>query len=664
MTNPLLSLTLPIDFAAIDAASVVPGITELTTRAKEKLAVISSAPEGGETYASTLGAIEEATSDLERAALVCEHLEAAANSPAFREAWGEAQPMVSAFWSELPLDAGLYGALRRLSASPVAATLSPIQKRHLAKTLDEFERHGAKLDPEGKKKLTELDVELAKLTTKFSQNVLDATNAFELVVEDEAQLSGLPPLAKQAARASAEAKGLAGHRFTLHAPSLIPALTYLDDRSLREKLYRAHNERASAGSFDNRALIRQILAIRRARARLLGFDTFADLVTRDRMAKSGTRARAFVAELRDKTKAAFATDKAALEAFAGHPLAPWDIGYHSERLRRERYDFDEEQLRPYFPLEKVLSGAFATLERLYGVTFVPADMPTWDPSVRPFHLKDGEALLAHVYVDLFPRENKIQGAWMAPLETGVAGKPHVAVIAANFTPSVGSTPALLTHREVETLFHELGHLMHQCLSNVTVRRLAGTSVAWDFVELPSQIMENWTWEREAVDLFARHYETNETIPQELFEKLQRAKTYRAASIQMQQLGYAELDLDLHTTFDPDSEEDPVDRARRILAEHVTAPLPDSFAMLTSFGHLFGGPVGYAGGYYSYKWAEVLDADAFGRFREEGLFSREVGDAFRKSILSQGDAEDPEALFKTFRGRDPDMVPLLTRLGLA
>ena len=664
MQNPLLTLSLPFDFNAIDAACVVLGITELTKRAKEKLALIANAPSGGETYESTLGAIEVATSELERAALVCEHLEAAANTPAFREAWGEAQPMVSAFWSELPLDPNLYGALVRLSTSTAAATLTTIQKRHLTKTLDEFKRHGAELAEDGKKKLTELDVELAKLTTKFSQNVLDATNAFELVVEDESRLLGLPPLAKQAARASAESKSLPGHRFTLHAPSLIPALTYLEDRTLRETLYRAHNERASGGAFDNRGLIRQILGLRQARAKLLGFSTFADLVTHDRMAKSGTRARAFVAELRDKTKAAFTADKTGLQDFAGHPLGPWDVGYYAERLRRERYDFDEEQLRPFFPLEQVLKGAFATLERLYGVTFAPADMPTWHESVRPYHLLDGDALLAHVYVDLFPRDNKIQGAWMAPLKTGTGGEPHVAVVAANFTPSVGSTPALLTHREVETLFHELGHLMHQCLSKVTVRRLAGTNVAWDFVELPSQIMENWTWEREAVDLFARHFETNDTIPNELFEKLQRARTYRAASIQMQQLGYAELDLDLHTEFDPSSEEDPVDRARRILAEHVTAPLPESFAMLASFGHLFGGAIGYAGGYYSYKWAEVLDADAFGRFREEGLFSREVGAAFRANILSQGDAEDPEALFKTFRGRDPDMAPLMRRLGLA
>jgi oligopeptidase A len=660
--NPLLALEPPFDFAAVQATHVLPAIRELTERGAADLDAIAS-HEGPPTYDSTLGALERATFALEKAALICEHLESAANTPELRAAWSEAQPLVSAFWSKVPLHEGLYRALRAFSTSAEVASLSPIQRRHLDKTLDEFRRHGAELPPEGKQRLTELDVELARVTTKFSQNVLDSTNAFDLVVEDEDRLRGLPPLAKSAARASAESKGAVGYRFTLHAPSLIPALTYLEDRTLREQLYRAYNERASGGAFDNRPLVRQVLQLRRERAKLLGYDSFTDLVTHDRMAKSGARAIGFIGDLRAKTVASFEREKAALADYAGHPLMPWDVSFYSEKLRKERFDFDEEQLRPYFPLETVLLGAFDTFERLYGVRFVPAELPTWDQAVRPYSLVDGDTLLAHVYVDLFPRENKIQGAWMAPLVTGTGGQPHVAVVAANFTPPVGSTPALLSHREVETLFHELGHLMHQCLSTVTIRRLAGTSVAWDFVELPSQIMENWSWERAAVDLFAKHHETGAPIPEELFDKMKRARTYRAASVQMQQLGYAELDLDLHTRFDPSSTEDPVERARQILARHVTAPLPESFAMIASFGHLFGNPVGYAGGYYSYKWAEVLDADAFDRFKTEGLFSREVGRAFRDAILSSGDADEPEALFKQFRGRDAQVEPLLSRLGL-
>jgi hypothetical protein len=316
-------------------------------------------------------------------------------------------------------------------------------------------------------------------------------------------------------------------------------------------------------------------------------------------------------------------------------------------------------LRPYFPLERVLSGLFEILARLYGVRFEPADLPTWNDAVRPYQLVDeGGQALASVYVDLFPREDKVQGAWMAPLRTATPPERHVAIVAANFTPPIGDKPALLTHREVETLFHELGHLMHQCLSRVPVRRLAGTSVAWDFVELPSQIMENWTWEREAIDLFAAHHETGERLPDELFERLLRARTYRAASAQMQQLGYAEVDLDLHRRFDPSSGEDPIARARGILAEHVTAKLPEGYAMIASFGHLFASPVGYAAGYYSYKWAEVLDADAFGRFRDEGLFSAEVGRAFRTTILECGDSEEPELLYERFRGREPTVDALL------
>lgn len=660
--NPLLALEPPFDFAAIQASHVLPAIRELTEGGSAALDAIAACADPP-TYDTTLGALERATFSLEKAALICEHLESSANTPELRAAWSEAQPLVSAFWSKLPLHEGLYRALRTFSTSAAAFALSPLQRRHLDKTLDEFRRHGAELPSEGKQRLTELDVELARITTKFSQNVLDSTNAFELVVDDEARLRGLPPLAKSAARASAESKGVAGHRFTLHAPSLIPALTYLEDRTLREQLYRAYNERASGGSFDNRALIRQILQLRTERAKLLGYSSFADLVTHDRMAKSGARAIDFIGDLRARTVAAFEREKSALADYAGHPLMPWDVSYYAEKLRKERFDFDEEQLRPYFPLETVLLGAFDTFERLYGVRFVPTELPTWDPAVRPYSLVDGDTLLAHVYVDLFPRENKIQGAWMAPLVTGTDGRSHVAVVAANFTPAVGTTPGLLSHREVETLFHELGHLMHQCLSRVSIRRLAGTSVAWDFVELPSQIMENWTWERAAVDLFAKHHETGAPIPEELFDKMQRARTYRAASMQMQQLGYAELDLDLHTRFDPSTTEDPVERARQILARHVTAPLPESFAMIASFGHLFGNPVGYAGGYYSYKWAEVLDADAFDRFKTEGLFSRDVGEAFRDAILSRGDAEDPEALFRRFRGRDARVEPLLSRLGL-
>lgn len=662
LDNPLLALGDPIPFDRIRPEHVEPAADALIEGARASIEAIAS-PATARTYASTLGALEGATEALERLGVVCEHLESAATSPAFREVWNRAQPKLSAFWSELPLHAGLYAALRAFAETDEATALDPVRRRHLDKTLDEFRRHGAELSPEGKKELTEIDVALTRLTTRFQQNVLDSTNAYELVIEDEARLAGLPELAKRAARESAKARGREGFRFTLHAPSFTPAITYLDDASLREELYRAHTSRASRGEHDNASLIGEILELRRRKAKLLGFTDFSDFTTADRMAKSGARAHQFIDDLRDRTAAFFENEKAALAGFAGRELAAWDVPYFAEKSRRAAFDFDEEKLRAYFPVETVLNGLFEILARLYGVRFEALTIPTWDPAVRPYRMVDETgAALATVYLDLFPRDNKVQGAWMAPLRTATPPNAHAAVVAANFTPPVGDTPSLLSHREVETLFHELGHLMHQCLSRVPVRRLGGTSVAWDFVELPSQIMENWTWERPAIDLIARHYETGAPIPEELFDKLRRTRTFRAASVQMQQLGYAEVDLDLHRRFDPDAG-DPVTRAREVLQRHVTAKLPDDFSMITSFAHLFASPVGYAAGYYSYKWAEVLEADAFSRFLEEGLFSRDVGEAFRVSILSKGDSEDPEELYRRFRGREPSVDALMRRQGL-
>lgn len=661
--NPLLALGDPLPFDRIDPSHVEPAADALIAGARAAIDSIASEATA-RTYAATLGALEGATEALERLGVICEHLESAATSAAFREVWNRTQPKLSAFWSELPLHAGLYAALRAFAQTDEAKALDPVKRRHLDKTIDEFRRHGAELPAEGKKELTEIDVALTKLTTKFQQNVLDSTNAYELVITEEARLSGLPDLAKRAARASAAQKGKEGWRFTLHAPSFTPAITYLDDRTIREELYRAHTSRAAGGEHDNAKLITEILELRRRKAKLLGFADFSDFTTADRMAKSGQRAHDFIADLRARTAAFFEKEKAALREFAGRELDAWDVAYHAEKMRRATFDFDEEKLRPYLPMETVLSGLFEILARLYGVRFEAVEIPTWDASVRPFRMVDQTgAVLAIVYLDLFPRDNKVQGAWMAPLRTATPPDAHAAVVAANFTPPVGDTPALLNHREVETLFHELGHLMHQCLSRVPVRRLAGTSVAWDFVELPSQIMENWTWERPAVDLIARHHETGAPVPDELFEKLRRSRTFRAASTQMQQLGYAEIDLDLHRRFDPGAD-DPVSRAREVLQRHVTARLPDRFSMITSFAHLFASPVGYAAGYYSYKWAEVLEADAFSRFLEEGIFSREVGEAFRTAILSKGDSEDPEVLYRRFRGRDPSVDALMQRQGLA
>lgn len=670
--NPLLPLTRPIPFDTIKPEHVRPGVRALLADAKAKMAAIVDEP-GPRTYANTLGALDTLTEPLDDVLAVVSHLESVATTPALREAYNELQPEISMFYSGIPLSAGLWGALKSFAETDEAKALTGAKRRLLEKTLADFRRHGADLPDEGKARLSALDVELAQLTLKYAQNVLDATNSFELLIDDVAKLAGLPESAIEAAKASAEAAGKVGYRFTLQAPSYIPAMTYLDDEGLRRQLYAAFNTRATSGEHDNRPLMKRIIELRQEKAKLLGFKNFADLVLEDRMAKTGEAARAFVGTLRAKTQAAFERENAELEAFrkelegpSAPAIAPWDVSYYAEKQRRARYDFDEEALRPYFAADRVLDGLFEIATRLYGLRIEPwREAPVWHESVKAYQIRDSEgASLGGFYADLYPREEKRDGAWMHGLLTGYgASFEGLEVLAANVTPPTNGKPALLTHREVETLFHEFGHMLHHALSQVEVRSLAGTNVAWDFVELPSQIMENWSWEREALDLFARHLDTGATIDEALLEKMKRARTFRAANQQMRQLGFAETDLALHTEFDP-AKSDVVDFARPRMQAHSPAPLPADYAMISAFTHLFASPVGYAAGYYSYKWAEVLDADAFSRFKHEGLFNREVGEAFRSEILARGDSDDPAALFRRFMGREPKLDALLERLGLA
>ncbi len=663
--NPLLSPALPLPFDRVRAEHVGPAADALLEDARARMTAIAATSE--RTWDATLGAFDAMTERLDDAMGLAGHLESVATEPALRDAYNAVQPRVSAFYSTIPLDAGLYRTMKSYAETTEARALSGTRRRYLDKTLADFRRHGAELDEQGKKRLSAIDVELTEITLKFSQNTLDATNAFELIVEDKNRLAGLPENAIEAARESAQKAGRAGYRFTLAAPSYVPAMTYLDDGALREQLYRAFNTRATAAPWDNRPLVRKILELRREKATLLGFKSFADLVLEDRMAKSGDAARKFVATLRDKTTPHFARENEELRRFAGvAKLEPWDVGYYSEKQRRALYDFDEEALRPYFALESVLNGLFEVAHRLYGVR-VERDpsAPVWHPDVRAFQLRDDKGPIATFYVDVFPRESKRDGAWMHGLITASSRRDTaVEALIANVTPPLGDRPALLNHREVETMFHEFGHLLHHALGRVEVRGLAGTNVAWDFVELPSQIMENWCWEREALDLFARHHESGATIPDALLEKMRRARTFRAANHMMRQLGFAELDLALHVDLDPrDPGADPIELARTLLEQHSATKLPADHAMIASFGHLFGAPVGYAAGYYSYKWAEVLDADAFATFREKGIFSREVGDRFRNEILSKGDSEDPAVLYQRFAGREARLEPLFERSGL-
>ena len=675
MENPLLDLNFPIPFDRIEASHIAPAIAALLDSARgriEELSALAAAPD----FENTMRPLDELTESLDRAMTVVKHLEAVATHPDLRAAVNEVEPEVSKLHSGIPLNEGLWQVLKRYAATEEARGLAGARRRFLTKTVDDFRRHGADLDPAGKTRLAAIDVELSALTTKFAENVLDSTNAFDLIIDSEAGLAGLPESAIGAARESAERKGVAGWRFTLQAPSYTPLMVYLDDAGVREQAYRAFVTRSVSGGFDNRPLVGRILELRGEKARLLGYANFADLVLADRMAHTGERALAFLAGLREKTEAQFRREnegllefRRSLEGPAAPPLEPWDIAYYAEKQRAALYDFDEEALRPYFPLERVTAGLFEIVERLYGIRVSEEPgLPVWDGEARVYSIRDGDgALLGSFYADWFPRENKRGGAWMDAFLTGgptpEGFRPHVGAICGNLTPPSGGKPALLTHREVETIFHEFGHLLHHCLSRVEIRTLAGTNVAWDFVELPSQIMENWCWERGALDLFARHYETGEPIPDDLFAKMKRARTFRGANGQMRQLGFGFLDLRLHTAYAAESDGDVVAYSRGLLQAFSAAPLPPEHATVASFSHLFANPVGYGAGYYSYKWAEVLDADAFTRFRSLGILSGEAGREFREKILARGDSEDPAVLYREFMGRDPDPAALLARAGL-
>ena len=669
MSNPLTEIQFDIPFDKIRAEHVRPAIDRLLAEARASLDALATS-EGPPTYGNTLAALEDLGEKLGYAMGVIGHLESVATYPELRAAYNDVQPDVSAFFSGIPLNAAVWNRLRAVSATPEAGNLSPTKKRFLEKTLDDFRRSGADLEPAEKSRLLEINVELSKVTTKYAENVLDATNAFDLVIEDESGLAGLPPTAVAAARESAEREGKQGWRFTLQAPSYLAVMTYLDDAAVRETMYRAFSARAAGDDYDNTGNMARILALRHEKAGILGYRDFADLVLEDRMAKTGSAARRFVNGLRARTQGAFEAENDDLEAFAGTVVQPWDVAYQAEKLRKAQYDFDEEDLRPYFPYEGVLAGMFDLARRLFGIAIRKRDgMPVWDSGVNTYDILDSDGLhLGSFYADYFPRENKRGGAWMDALITGEPTahgfSPHLGLNCGNLTPPTAGRPALLTHREVETIFHEFGHLLHHLLSRVEVKSLSGTNVAWDWVELPSQIMENWCWEREALDMFARHHQTGEPIPEELFAKMKRARNFRSANAQMRQLGFGTLDLALHTEFEPAKDGDVLAYARGILQRHSPAHLHDDYAMVASFTHLFSSPVGYGAGYYSYKWSEMLDADAFTRFAREGIFNPDTGESYRRNILERGNSAEPEDLFRSFMGRDPDPEALLRRLGLA
>jgi len=681
--NGFLSSEKLVDWQQLTPDRVERDIEQALEQAKADIEAVCQVSAMNADFENTFLALEKAGDSLSRAWGRVGHLTSVNDSKELREAYNQMLPKVTEFNSGIPLNARLWQALKNFAGKPEAAELQGIEKRLFEETVADFEQAGANLDTSSKQRLEEINKELAQKTQKYSENVLDATNAYELIIEDETRLKGLPESARAGALQSARSKELGSDekpvwRFTLHAPSIMPVLKFAGDESLRRELYEASASVGGADPYDNTELIREILKLRAEKAALLGKDNFADNALQRRMAKSGQAALDFVEDLHRKTKEAFDREIDELERFVAEEtgqererLEPWNASYWAEKLRQRKYDFDEEALRPYFPIDRVLSGMFEIAERLFAVEIRErSGASVWHEDVKVYDLLDtsGE-LLGYFYADWHPREEKRGGAWMNFLDTGAPGaanaerEPHIGLICGNLTSPIGDKAALLTHYEVETVFHEFGHLLHHLLSDVEIKSLAGVNVAWDFVELPSQIMENWCWNRDSLDLFARHHETGEAIPEELFQKMQAARNFNAAIAMMRQLALGKMDLELHLNPEKYYEGDLDELLREEIDDYSIPFKTKAPTVVRRFSHLFSSPVGYAAGYYSYKWAEVLDADAFTRFAKEGVFNRETGMAFRECVLSKGNSEDPMELFKRFMGREPEPEALLVRSGL-
>ncbi|MFT4175529.1 MAG: M3 family metallopeptidase [Luteolibacter sp.] len=692
--HPFLAPDFHVRWSTLVPSAIEPDIRHALELAKENIGKICAQDPAKATYESAFVALENATDELNHGWGRLNHLDSVSDSPAQREALNKMLPEVTEFYSSIALNDRLWAVIKAAGESPEIAKLTPVQQRHVEETLASFRDSGADLPPEQKARIAAIESELSKLTKQYSEHVLDSTNAWELVITDESRLAGLPDSAKAAAAANARAKGIEAPawRFTLQFPSMYPVMQHAHDEELREQVWEASTKIGGYGEYDNTALVWEILKLRQEKAEILGFPNFADLNLQRRMAKNGETALRFTEDLHARIQPAYHAEYKQLAQYKaaknGQPedlLEPWEVAYWSEKQRQENYDFDEEALRPYFPVTGVMAGMFEIASVLFGISIKQKEtifidpssnsqpstlnsqlVETWHPEVSFYEIHDSStgAHLGSFYADWHPRESKRGGAWMNSLHTGGVGEPHLGLIIGNMSPPVDGKPALLTHNEVETIFHEFGHLLHGLLSNVPVKSLAGTSVAWDFVELPSQIMENFCWDRASLDLFARHHETGEPIPDELFNKMIAAKNYLSASAFMRQLSFGKLDLELHIHLAKYLGRDLDEVDREILADYHAPLKTDSPSMTRRFGHLFSSPTGYAAGYYSYKWAEVLDADAFTRFQKEGVLNPETGRAFREHILSKGNSLPPDELYRQFMGRDPELEPLLVRAGLA
>ncbi len=670
--NPLLSPFDTAPFSKLKNEHFMPAFTQAIADARAEIDAITNNPEAP-TFENTIAALDFSGKQLDRISSVFFNLNSAETNDEIQKIAQEISPILSEFGNDITLNESLFKRVKAVyDQKDNLTTLTTEEQTLLDKKYKSFSRNGANLNDDKKKRLREIDAELSKLKLKFGENVLAETNKFEMHLTNEADLDGLPEGEKEAAAQMAKAKDKDGWLITLDYPSYIPFMKYAKNRALRKELSIAFGSKAFHNdALDNQENVLKIAKLRHERANLLGYKTHAHFVLEERMAETPEKVQLFLNELLEKAKPAAEREFKQLEDFAKEldsidRLEKWDASYYSEKLKQKLFNLDDEKLKPYFKLENVIAGVFKVAEKLYGLQFEEVfDLDKYHADVKTYRIYDeNRDLVSLFYADFHPRAGKRGGAWMTSfksqyVENGTNVRPHISNVC-NFTKPTASKPSLLTFNEVTTLFHEFGHGLHGMLANTVYPGLSGTSVYWDFVELPSQILENWCYEKEALELFATHYETGEVIPMELVTKIKESATFQEGMQTLRQLSFGLLDMSWHGT-DPTGitnvkahEDKAFEGTDLYLATAETC-------MSTSFSHIFQG--GYSSGYYSYKWAEVLDADAFAYFKEKGIFNKEVATKFKDHVLSKGGTENPMDLYKKFRGVEPKIEPLLERAGL-
>ena len=658
-------------FSKIKYSDFLPAVQECIQKTRKEIDAIINNKEIP-SFENTIEALDYSGEQLDRVTSIFFNLNSAETNDEIQKLAQEISPLLTEFSNDITLNKKLFKRVKALYEIKDDLNLNPEEDMLLEKKYKSFSRNGANLPEDKKNELREIDKQLSKLKLKFGENVLAETNKFEMLISDEKDLSGLPEGAKEAAKQLAESKNKNGWLFTLDYPSYIPFMKYADNRELREKLAKAFGSKGfKNNNLDNQKIVLDIANLRYKRAVLIGYTTHAHFVLEERMAETPEKVEAFLNELIEKAKPAAEKEFKNLQNFANEldgitKLEKWDSAYYAEKLKQKLFNLDDEKLKPYFKLENVIDGVFTVANKLFDLNFEQINtIDTYHEDVLTYKVTDGQGELVSIfYADFFPRPGKRNGAWMTSykpqfLKSGRMERPHVSIVC-NFTKPTKSKPSLLTFNEVTTLFHEFGHALHGMLANTTYPSLSGTNVYWDFVELPSQVLENWCYEKEALELFAKHYETGEVIPMDLVEKIKDSATFHEGMQTLRQLSFGLLDMSWHGQ-DPSKIKDVKNQELKAFRDTQLYPDVSENCMSTSFSHIFQG--GYSSGYYSYKWAEVLDADAFELFKEKGIFNKTVANKFKENVLSKGGTENPMTLYKRFRGHEPKPEALLKRAGL-